>query len=325
MKRLLLCLIITIYVALLFGCGEQQEATATPQTAQMTATPSKAPTLPIIALVLAKDTPFNNAFEEKAKTAAEKMGYNLLSYYCTSPSNQVDNIYSAIGEGTKAIIIEPLDMDNLQVVLEECDSQKIPVINALVPINGIVKMLISPDFTQIGKTVAQNVSKWGDNINILSVEEKSAAFVNQLVHDGLQKGADEYKNVRIAHAIITEDEEESAYNAILQKLKEEDINAIFAYTEAIAKGAVKAVEESGKEINIIAFGASADIIGLIQSGKIKEGVFISPNQIADLAVKNAIEAVNGLNIPQFANLNTQTITSANAQNYAKFGSYGDLL
>lgn len=322
MKRLFSCVLAVLIVLIAFGCGknENQKGSEGLETVEPSATLS----LPLIALVLSSENSFNSEFCLKAQESAASLGYTTKNYYSNSGESQVNNIYSAIGEGAKSIIIEPYDMDNLQVVLEECDAQNIPVINALTPINGIVKMLIAPDFAQIGKLVAKSASAFGEDVNVLSVEDNASAFINQLTRDGLISGTSDYDNVSLAASVITENDVAKAQEEISKALlAEESINTIFAYTEEIAKAAVKAAQESGKTLNIITVGGGKDIIELIEQGAINSAVFLSPAKLAQQGVKSAVEAVNGMEIPQFSFLDLEIITSENVGTYKAFGSYAD--
>ncbi|MEF9990159.1 MAG: substrate-binding domain-containing protein [Christensenellaceae bacterium] len=315
MRKFTYMVLAMLMVLMMVSCtAKTQQPSATPAP-----TPAPTPTEPAIALVMSGKDTFNEELAAKAAEYAAKSGYRILPYF--SQGSQVNDIYAAIGEGAKSIILMPQDPDNLQVVLEEADAQNIPIINVMQPVNAVVKMLIAPDYQKMGLIAAKNIAAARPNgAEVLTVESGGTAFIPQLIHDGFAGGAAQIDNVSVMQSIIV-DSMEAAYEQV--KALSGGTNAIYSETDFGALGAVKAIAESGADISVVSTGGSAQIMQAIKSGAIQSSVFVSPTQLADLAVYYAIAAAMSPDgqMPQYAGLEIEVIDSANVDQYLAYGNY----
>ncbi|MCG8482709.1 MAG: sugar ABC transporter substrate-binding protein [Clostridia bacterium] len=72
-----------------------------------------------------------------------------------------------------------------------------------------------------------------------------------------------------------------------------EIDAVFVTADQMALGALKAVEQSGKDIMVVGFDGSPGAQTKIKEGSMEGSVAQSPYQMGYLGVENAIKAVNG--------------------------------
>jgi ribose transport system substrate-binding protein len=329
MKKLLAIFLTVTFLFVFSSCGETQETVST--------APSPTPsveeivTTPIIGLVFSKKDAFYERMEEEALGIAQEAGYELLTYYPDSDSQQVTDIYAAIGAGAQCIMIVPRNMDNLQTVLDECDMQAIPVINLMVPINGVVDSLICPDYQLMGLKGADAVRgaiNEEKNANVFLLESVGGSFVSQLIHDGFVAQADDLEGIEVVDAEIISSGEDAAYSEIAEQLKyDEDINAVFALDESFAAGAVRAVKESGREVAVVCVGGSREIMDMVAAGTLSASVFVSPVELAQIAVDYAVKAAADPNyaLPQYAGMTMETIFPTDVDKYSAFGDYADAL
>ena len=329
MKKLFIFFLAAALLFAFAGCGETQETVT--QTPSPATSVEEIVTSPIIGLVFAKKDAFYERMEQEALVLAQDAGYELLTYYPDSDNQQVTDIYAAIGAGAQCILIAPRNMDNMQTVLDECDMQSIPVINLMVPINGVVDSLVCPDYQLMGYKAADAVRgaiAEGERANVFLLESIEGSFVSQLVHDGFVAQAADLKGVHISDAEIIQSGEETAYEEIKEQLKyDEDINAIFASDEAFVPGVLRAVRESGRNIVIVSMGGSREIMDLVMDGGVAASVFVSPVELAQIAVDYAVKCAADPNftLPQYEGLTVETIFPTDAQKYSSFGDYADSL
>ncbi len=332
MKRTAIFLCGLVAILMIAGCAPtaEPESTQTAEITSQTQEPVAAPTLstPAVALVLTQEDAFNQEFAAQTDAALAKQGYRSLVYYSNTPQEQYDNIYQAIADSADAVILLPRDMDNLQVALEECETQGIPVINVMVPINGIVQMLISPDYQKMGAVAAQHaMAARPEGARVLLLESGSG-FVSQLVHDGFVNEIKEQESIKVAEARITDGTVEDAAEQTKQALeKDAAINLVFAETEENALGAVQAAQEKGADVKIIARGGSAAMMQAVKDGQVYASVFASPKELAERAVYYAMEASSNAEtaLPQYDGLVIETILSEDVERYRQSGNYAHVI
>jgi ABC-type sugar transport system substrate-binding protein len=221
------------------------------------------------------------------------------------------------------IVIDPVDVDSLEMVIAECATNNADVINMIEPINGYVSTLISPNFKAIGESAGEYASELladsGGNCMILKTEYGSLNM--QLMSDGFEAGIDGEDDISVVSDPFCGSDEELAYSTVKAELASNDIDFIFAQNSALAKGAVKAVDESGKDVKIVAFGGDMDIINAVSQGEIYASIFFGPGALAREAVSNADNFIKSDSYvpPQYVELSKVTVKQADAAGYYKEG------
>ena len=327
MKKLLFILLAAAILIGSFGCS------ATPETVEATPGPSfeQISTSPIIGLIFAQENSFYERMQKEAETIAAEAGYELKTYYSDSDEQQVSDIYSAIGAGALSIMIVPHNMDNLQDVLDECVLHEVPVINLMVPANGVVNMLVCPDYQLMGAKAAQairNAVGEDASASVLMLESVEGTFVSQLTHDGFVAEMANLDGLQIMKTGMIHPNPDEAYAETKKQLANDpDINAVFAADETFAKGVLQAARESGREIKIVSVGGSRAIMELVAAGSVYGSVFISPVELAQVAMEHAIKSASDPNyvIPQYGGLTVETILPTDVDKYRAFGDYADAL
>jgi ABC-type sugar transport system substrate-binding protein len=328
MKRIAIVLLVGIMLLCACACGQRREEEAP---AQPSGTPvptaGPVPEEPPVALVLAGENEYTQTVAAAARPLAEAEGYGLSVYYSADAGAQLDDMYAAIGGGAKCIILMPIDMDNLQPVLDECDLLKLPVVNIMVPVNGLVRVLISPDYQFMGAQAAEAVDGLSlpDAANVLTIEALDSPFVTQLVHDGFHTASRELDNVTLAASVL------AAGGDVYRKTKDalaedETLNCVFVIDEYLTPDAIRAVREAGRPVAVIAMGGGVEMQAAVEGGSAAASVFSSPYELAELACAYALMAANGGDtaIPQYAGLRTEIMDGQTIAQYKSTG-YADVM
>ncbi|MGI6153550.1 MAG: sugar ABC transporter substrate-binding protein [Christensenellaceae bacterium] len=326
MRKALVLLLCIAVLCVLSACAEENapaQETAQPTPVVEEAPPSKTPDLPMIALVMTGNNAFNQVLAEKIEPLVDEAGYRLETYYSASAEEQETDVYTAIGGGAEAIILMPVDMDNLQQVIEECDAQKIPVINILTPANGIVKILISQDYPNVGAQAAKTAAQLKPGAKVLTVEQEANPFIMQLIHDGFVAAALEEGFVTVEKSVIVGESTVDIFEYIKGVLElNEQLDLIYIQDESLTEEVVQAAEAVGREFTIVASGADAATLEMIASGRVDATLFASPRQLAELA---ALYVADENRSDQYAKLKTEIITQQNVSSYQADGGYADVL
>jgi ABC-type sugar transport system substrate-binding protein len=327
MKKLLFFLLAAAIVIGSAGCAASTPDTATPAPS---ASYEKISTAPTIALIFAQENSFYERMQKEAEAIAAEKGYEIKTYYSNSDSQQVSDIYSALGAGALSIMLVPRNMDNMQDVLDECVLQDVPVINLMVPVNGRVNMLVCPDYQLMGARGAQAIRNalGEDPANVFLLESVEGTFVSQLTHDGFAAECAGLEGVTIKAVGLVHLNPDEAYAETKKQLANDpDINAVFAMDESFVKGVLEAARESGRDIKIVSVGGNSGVMEMVSEGSVYASVFISPAELAQIAMEHAVKSAADPNyiLPQYQGLTVETIFPTDVDKYRAFGDYADTL
>ncbi len=96
-----------------------------------------------------------------------------------------------------------------------------------------------------------------------------------------------------------------------------DIKGVFCTSDAMAIGANRAVEKSGKDIMVIGFDAIPVAVEEIMKGKTFKGsVAQSPYNIGYMGVENAVKAAKGESVDKRIDTGAKMIDASNVQAYS---------
>ena len=248
------------------------------------------------------------------------MDYRSEFLTAASAEDQESQIRTLISDGASAVVVDPVDVDSLETVLAECDTQGIPVINILDAVNGVVKMLISPEYSEIGRKAGElavsNLGETGGACLLIKTDYDS--FNMQMMTDGFNAAISGHGTVTVAAEEFCGADEEKAYQTTkVQLIAKDEIAFIFAQNAALGRGAIKAAGELGKEVFIAVYGGDMDIISAVQSGEADAALFFGPGELANHAVDYADRMINDAAYipPQFDALGIEIADIENAASY----------
>lgn len=239
-----------------------------------------------IGLSLSGTGAFYDQFKEDILKACDPLDYEADIVIADSGAKQQRDIDAMVAAGASVIVIDPVDVDVLESVLADCEIAEVPVVNIIDSINGIVSTLITPDYSVIGEKAGQRAISAFDDGGGLCLELKSDydSFIMQLKSDGFEQSLSGNKNVTVAADAFCGDDEEKAYQAAKEQIAQNGINFIFAHNAALARGALRAIEESGKTVRLVMCGGEMDMLQSVQSGKMDAAIFFGPKELADIVV-----------------------------------------
>ncbi len=322
MRKLTLFVLI---LAMLIGVGA---CGANPATADISAPPSATPSdideveMPSqtqIGFSLAGEGAFYDQLAKDIEAACAALDYKANIVAADSGDKQISDISSMLSVGAAVIVIDPVEVDALETVLAECETDGVPVINIIDSINGLVSTLISPDYIEIGKSAGQRaVSLYKEQQGkCLELKTDYDSFIMQLMSDGFSSAIGEDADVTLTAEKYCGYDEEQAYQAVKNDLSNNDTNFIFAQSAELARGAMRAIEESGKEVSLVVFGGDMDIIEAVSGGKVDMALFLDTAQIVQKTVADADSFIkNESHAPaQYQKLDVFTVTADNAAEY----------
>ena len=157
MKRILLIILSCLILVAATGCGANAvQGPADAAKGSEGETSAHANSKGAIGLSMAEDNAFNSDFIAEFTRLSEAEGYLVIAKTAgNSSSKQTDDILQLITSEVKIMVVDAVNIDELEQAMDECDSNNIPVFSLLKPINDETKMLISPDYKEMGKMAGQ--------------------------------------------------------------------------------------------------------------------------------------------------------------------------
>lgn len=325
MRKLTLFFLTAALLFLFAACGSQPvAASVTPSQTPAAADDVEQPAGPPIGISLAGDSGFYEQLTADFNAACAALGYDVSIVSADSSEKQQSDIESFLAAGVSVVVIDPVDVDALESVLAECETEGVPVINIIDSINGAVSTLISPDYTEIGKSAgeraAAKLAETGGTCLELKTDYDS--FTMQLMSDGFANAINQNDKITLAAEEYCGDDEETAYQAVKKELETGSVNFIFAQSAELAHGAIRAIGESGKTVSLVVYGGDQAIMDAVTSGIVDTAMFLDTAQIAQLAIADADGFIkNTAYTPaQFRQLNIYTATADNAAQVYAAGS-----
>ncbi len=324
MKRLFISAMIFIIALALAACGDvatQGPADTTPGPTG-SAAGTEIPKIDI-GFSLAGETALSRQLAVDLQSECDSLNYAAQVSMSATAEQQKNDIQGMIKAKAFVIVIDPVDVGALETVLAECETNGVRVINLIDPINGHVNSLISPNFKTIGENAgqcaAELLSGSGGGCMMLNTEYDS--LIMQLMTDGFKNKIEGQSGISIVSEQYCGSDEELAYGTVKAEIAAKDISFIFAKSSALAKGAIRAIEESGKDIKLVVFSGDMDIINAVIEGKVYAAIFFGPKALAKEAVSNADNVIKSDSyvMPQYIELSTVTVKQADAASYYKEG------
>ena len=321
MKRIFAAAFMLILIIVFTACGGDVATQASVEASAPTEeTAEPEPSGVKIGFSLAGEGAFYDQLAADIENECAALGYAPLISSADTAEKQQEDIESMISQDVAVITIDPVDIDALEVVLAECQTNGVHVISAIDSINGVFDTLISPNYTTIGEKAgelaASLLGETGGGCMMLCTEYDS--FTMQLISDGFNSVIDGDDKVTLVSEQFCGQDENEAYEAVKAELeKGGGVDFIFAQNEALGKGAYRAVDEQDSDASLVVIDGDMGTIELVSSGEIHAAIFFGPNELAHKAVFYAdnIIKTEAYEAPKFVELGVEVATKENASGY----------
>lgn len=314
MKKRLIISMMLVILLVFCACGAQNE---TDPSEEELIEPEDVDLRTRIGFCLAGEGAFYDQLKADIVQACDRLDYAADIVTANSGQKQENDILAMLGAGVSAIVIDPVDVDALESALADAETAGVPVINIIDSINGRVSTLITPDYAAIGKSAGERaVTLLGEGGGrCLELKSDYDSFIMQLMSDGFAAAIGQAGGVTLAGDAYCGSDEQQAYQAV--KTAPEDISFIFAHNEALARGALRAISESGRDVKLVVYGGGRETLQSVQSGQTDAAVFFGTQQLVDIAVGVADEFIKSATYEPslYFKLTIDVATAENAAGY----------
>lgn len=255
-----------------------------------------------------------------AEAKAKELGVTVDVIGPNSESDvqaQVDMIDNLIGQQVDALCLAPSSQEAVLGSLQNADDAGIPILT--IDTDTTFENRLS--FIGTGNVAA---AKMGGEAAGKVVGEGAKAVIlrgrlGDPTHDQREQGfreALEAAGVEVIDVKAADSDAEKAMN-IMQDLLQvyDDIDLVCCTTDNNVLGAQRAVEAAGAKTLLMSFDGTSNVCELILQGKVLGSVAQNPYAMGELAVENALKAINGESVDERIDSGAEVIMAENAEKY----------
>ena len=264
-----------------------------------------------------RTTPFWGNVRDGVVSAGEDLDMNVQirgPAYESDVAGQIDIVRRAIQEKPDAIVLAAADYNLLVPTAREVKRQGIPLVCIDSFINSdAADARIGTDSYEGGQKCAAALMrsvKEGDLVAVMSYVKGSSTAIDR------ESGARDYLDgkVRILDTLYSNADAELAYSQAARLIAETpQLRGIVALNDPTARGAARALDESGKagSIALVGFDNSLLVLRYLERGIIRDTVVQKPFNMGYLGIKAARELIEHHKPPRFINTGSVDISRTN--------------
>ena len=305
MKKRLLAALMTsaMMVSMLAGCGSTGGETTTPEGGE-TAESGDGYSM---TLIMSLRDEFLSTLEAGAQSAASELGVTLSTQDANNDASKtIQFIESARNAGDDAVLVNLVDAATAQQCIEAAGDMQIVFVNRVPQdtsvLGGNAAAVVSDEnqsggyqgqfladyFNAKGQTDVRYIMLQG-TLGLVHTEQRSASVIQAMKDGGLNP-------IEAAAPLVAEYNRADAMDMISPLLGTTEFDCIIANNDAMALGAVEAMQAQGMDptsIPIVGIDATVDGIQAIKDGTLAMTVFQDANGQGYGAVKAAVNLIEG--------------------------------
>jgi len=237
----------------------------------------------------------------------KKLGYNVVVYDAGGYGNlqkQVSQIEDVIQRKVSGIVLVPASSDGTVPVVEKAVAAGIPVVNdgIATKTDKVTGFVGEPSYAMTELLAAFAVDKSGGKGEVAMLSGPSGLDLTRFRVEGFKDYVAKYPDMKVVAEKYTSTSSADAMTTMQDFLQSNPgITAVYAFNGPIAIGVVQALRTAGKqpgEVMVLTTDMEPETNRMIKDGWITATVVSQPVTMARLAVRRAIEAAEGKDIPK---------------------------
>ncbi|AJC74310.1 ribose ABC transporter substrate-binding protein [Pseudothermotoga hypogea DSM 11164 = NBRC 106472] len=279
------------------------------------------------------NNPWFVVLADAAKQRAEELGYEVTVFDSQNDTaKESAHFDTIIAAGFNAILFNPTDADGSIANVRRAKEAGIPVfcIDRGINARGLaVAQIYSDNYyggVLMGEYFVKFMKEKFKDMKTIPYAELLGILSAQPTWDrsnGFHSVVDNYKEFVMVAQQCAEFDRDTGFKVTEQILQAHpEIKAIWCGNDAMALGALKAVEAAGrKDIYIFGFDGAEDVIYAIQEGKqIVATIMQFPKLMSRLAAEWADQYLRGeRQFPEIVPVTVELVTTENIEKYAPYG------
>jgi ribose transport system substrate-binding protein len=280
------------------------------------------PTIPVIV----KDTTsvYWQTVLAGARKAGQDLGVNVVELGSQSESDvsgQISILEKAVASNPAAIVIAPVQFIPLGKPIDEAAKKvKIIGIDSAADTN-VWTSFLATDNVQVGRMAADALANamtrtYADTEGDVAIIAASpaTASTDQSVTGFKEQVAKKFRALNVVPDKVADAQAANGLTIMKDLVNaDRDLRGVFVSNVILAEGASQVVynKESGDRINYVVFGSDDKLVKTLQGGTIDALIVKDPFRMGYDAVKTALAASKGENVPATIDIGANVITKAN--------------
>jgi inositol transport system substrate-binding protein len=307
------CLLAALFAAAICGCNKQGQPTST-------APAQKQITVGITYQNLQNEFIIN--IQDAVRAEAKKLNVNLIEADGQgNAENQISQVQDFIAKGVDAIILNPYDREGSAHAVDlAVDAHKpIVVVNAIVSNLQKANAYVGSEDAEAGRIETQRIADVLHGIgNVVIIHGPNGHSAEVQRSEGIRQILAKYPEIKVVAEQTANWDRAQALNLMENWLASgKKIDAVIAQNDEMALGALKAIEDAGKEgqIAVIGIDAIPDALKAVADGKMVGTVFQDAKGQGTMAVDLAVDLVQGKTVKHDNYIPFQLVTTNNVAQF----------
>lgn len=281
-----------------------------------------APTESVTLAVSSLHNPFFRQMRAGAEAAADAADVRLEVVSANDRAGrQTRQLDQAIEDGSEAVLVNPVDAEAAASAVRPAARADIPVVAVDREVAGApVESTVASDNVdggqQVGHAIAYSIE---GPVQVIHIQGDPQVSVSDDRGEGFEEAVEQYDEIDIATAQPAYFERAEARRVTAALLKAyPEANAVFAESDRMALGAIDALgDRAGDEVKVFGFDGSPAALAAVQKGTLEGTVAQRPQQLGQVAVEQAIAAIDGGPVAPRVPVGVELVTLDNVEQYVR--------
>jgi ribose transport system substrate-binding protein len=281
-----------------------------------------APTEHVTLAVSSLHNPFFRQMRAGAEAAADAADVRLDVVAADDRAGrQTRQLDQAIEDGSEAVLVNPVDPEAAASAVQPAVRADIPVVAVDREVAGApVESTVASDNVDGGQQVGHAIAYSIDGpVQVIHIQGDPQVSVSDDRGEGFEDAVEQYDEIDIATAQPAYFERAEARRVTAALLKAyPQANAVFAESDRMALGAIDALgDRAGDEVKVFGFDGSPAALAAIQRGTMEGTVAQRPQQLGQVAVEQAVAAIDGGSVAPRVPVGVELVTLDNVEQYVR--------
>jgi ribose transport system substrate-binding protein len=281
-----------------------------------------APTESVTLAVSSLHNPFFRQMRAGAEAAADAADVRLEVVSANDRAGrQTRQLDQAIEDGSEAVLVNPVDAEAAASAVRPAVRADIPVVAVDRAVAGTpVESTVASDNVdggqQVGHAIAYSIE---GPVQVIHIQGDPQVSVSDDRGEGFEEAVEQYDEIDIATAQPAYFERAEARRVTAALLKAyPEANAVFAESDRMALGAIDALgDRAGDEVKVFGFDGSPAALAAVQKGTLEGTVAQRPQQLGQVAVEQAVAAIDGGSVAPRVPVGVELVTLDNVEQYVR--------
>ena len=262
---------------------------------------------------------FYKAIECGAKLASEELGVNLAVQAPTAfdATLQIPIVNAIAATGPDAVIIAPNDNTALFEPLQSLtdDGSQLVLVDTTLADASIAAGHIGSDYVLYGQQGAQEIARlMGDEGKVLGIFAPPGVSTNDLGREGFLAEMENHPDIEVLEVEFSSGEAGKSAEIVSSVLAANpDLTGVFTFNGGDAPGVVTALSEADAagDVSFVSGDAQPFQVEQLQDGDVGALIVQQARTMGELSIQYAIDAINGVDVPDETALPTIVATVDN--------------